>query len=116
MKELDKSHLAILSLHYARSCQSLYPCRQTGGIHNSSTVTAVHREKLKNTDDLLRQVIIKNLKRRADNIINDFNTSESNQNADAILTGIVKYTFEAEDEDEFHLVKNICYCRQSKAS
>lgn len=56
------------------------------------------------------------MKRRAENIINDFNTSESNQNADASLTEIVKYTFDAEDEDEFHLVKIACYCRQSKAS
>ena len=56
------------------------------------------------------------MKRRAENIINDFNTSESNQNADTSPNGIVKYTFDAEDEDEFHLVKNACYCRQSKAS
>ena len=61
-------------------------------------------EKLKNTDNLLRQGLSKNMKRRAEHIINDYNRSGSTQNEDTCPSEIVKYFFETEDDDDYILV------------
>ena len=58
-------------------------------------------KKLKNTDNLLRQVLLMNLKRRADYVINDYNRSGSTQNEK------VKYPFETEDDDDDIVVVTI---------
>ena len=61
-------------------------------------------KKLKNTDNLLRQVLLMKLKRRAEHIINDYNRSGSTQNENTNPIEIVNYSFEAEDDDDDVLV------------
>ena len=61
-------------------------------------------KKLKNTDNLLRQVLLMKLKRRAEHIINDYNRSGSTQNENTSPSEIVKYSFEIEDDDDDILV------------
>ena len=61
-------------------------------------------KKLQNTDNLLRQVLLRKLKRRAEHIINDYNRSGLTQNENTSQIEIVKYSFETEDDDDDILV------------
>ena len=64
-------------------------------------------KKLKNSDNLLWQVLLMNLKRRAEFTINDYSTSVSTQKENASPSEIVKYFFETEDDDDDIVVVTI---------
>ena len=64
-------------------------------------------EKLENTDKLLRQVLLKNMKGRAEHIINDYNRNGSTQNEDTCPSEIVKYFFENEDDGDDDILVTI---------
>ena len=53
---------------------------------------------------MLRQVLLKKLKRRAEHIIHDYNRNGSTQNENTNPIEIVNYSFEAEDDDDDVLV------------
>ena len=57
-------------------------------------------KKMKNTDNLLRQVLLMKLKRRAEHIINDYKRSGSSQTGNTSPIEIVNYSLEAEDDDD----------------
>ena len=54
-------------------------------IYDSSIVTGIRWEKKpKHTDNELMRVLLKNLKFEAENLVNDYSTSDSTQNVNAI--------------------------------
>ena len=57
-------------------------------------------KKMENTDNLLRQVLLRKLKRRAEHIINDYNRSGSTQNENAS-------TSENNDDDDDDILVTI---------
>ena len=71
---------------------------------NAQKLLVSVEKKLKNTDKLLRQVLLMKLKRRAEFIINDYNRSGSTQNENTNPIEIINYSFEADNDDDDVLV------------